>query len=33
VNEAAALQHIEKIGFKCSHLCATLIILTFSRYS
>jgi hypothetical protein len=26
VNEAALLQHIQKIGFKCSHLCATLTI-------
>jgi hypothetical protein len=32
MDKAAALQHIEKIGFKSSHLCATLIILI-SRYS
>ena len=31
VDEAAFLQNIQKIGFKCSHLCATLIILI-SRY-
>ncbi len=27
VDEAAFLQNIQKIRFKCSHLCATLIIL------
>src|SRR5882757_6569694 len=26
MNKAAALQHIEKIRFKCSHLCASLIV-------
>src|SRR5215212_5141933 len=31
MNKAAALQHIEKIRFKSSHLCATLSILI-SRY-
>ena len=31
MDEAALLQHIQKIRFKSSHLCATLIILI-SRY-
>ena len=27
VDEATFLQNVQKIRFKCSHLCATLIIL------
>ena len=30
MDEAAFLQHVQEIRFKCSHLCATLIILYFT---